>query len=379
ALALRLTPWTLLGLLLLPFAWRSARERLPARRDLALLALYVLIFVAAMSLFPKKFNRYVEPAFPALDILAAVGLVGVGGWGLGGGNKLRESSFAVRRWSLAGGLVGAIVVASLANVAYWHPYEIAAYNQALGGARAGAYAFLTGWGEGLDQAAAWLNEQPDITGVRVATTQPGALQPYMRDGAQAVAASDRLPDRTGYVVVYVRSTQGLVWPPFDQFYPAAVPLHVVQIHGVDYAWIYQAPPPVTHAQPADFGELIHLRGLVWDGAAKPGSPLALNLVWEVRAPPPADYMLFAHLIDAGGQRVAQADLPYPTSGWRPGRFATTDLPLPIPADAPAGAYRLVIGLYDPAGGQRLPLRAAATLDPAIDGPDALLLSEVRIP
>ena len=36
---------------------------------LPLLALYVLVFVAAMSIFPKKFNRYIEPVFPALDIL----------------------------------------------------------------------------------------------------------------------------------------------------------------------------------------------------------------------------------------------------------------------------------------------------------------------
>jgi len=266
----------------------------------------------------------------------------------------------------------------MANVAYWHPYEIAAYNQALGGARMGAYAFLIGWGEGLEQAADWLNAQPDITGVRVATTQPGALQPYMRDGAQAVAASEQLPDHTGYLVVYVRSTQGLVWPPFDQFYPAAVPLHVVQIHGVDYAWIYQAPPSITQPQPADFGDQIHLRGLRWDGVAKPGQPLAFQLAWQVRAPPLADYMLFAHLIDPDGRRVAQVDLPYPTSGWRPGYYTTTDLPLTLPVDMPGGIYRLVIGLYDPSNGQRLALRAAAPIDSALDGPDALMLTEVQI-
>jgi hypothetical protein len=201
----------------------------------------------------------------------------------------------------------------------------------------------------------------------------------MRDGAQAVAASERLPDRTGYVVVYVRSTQGFVWPPFDQFYPGAVPLHVVQIHGVDYAWIYQAPPPVTQPRPADFGDRIHLRGQIWDGVAKPSEPLAFKLSWEVRAPPLADYMLFAHLIGADGRRVAQVDLPYPTSGWRAGHYVTTDLPLALPADAPAGSYRLVIGLYDPVSGQRLALRAGEPIDPALDGPDALVLTEVRIP
>jgi hypothetical protein len=380
ALALRLTPWTLLGLLLLPIAWHRMRDIAPARRDLALLALYVILFVAAMSVFPKKFNRYIEPVFPALDILAAVGLLGILNFGLRIANFGRvQSKIQNPKSKISALLVGAITVAAVANVAFWHPYEIAAYNQALGGAGAGAYAFLTGWGEGLEQAADWLNQQPDITGVRVATTQPGALQPYMRDGAQAVAASDQLPDHTGYLVVYVRSTQGLVWPPFDQFYPAAAPLYVVQIHGVDYAWIYQAPPPITQPQPADFGDQIHLRGLSWNSDVRPGQPLAIQLAWQVRAPPPADYTLFAHLIGPDGQRVAQVDLPYPTSSWRVGRYATTELPLALPADAPAGTYRLVIGLYNPSNGQRLALHSSAPVDPALDGPDALVLTEVRVP
>ncbi len=29
---------------------------------------------------------------------------------------------------------------------------------------------MVGWGEGLEQVAGWLNEQPDITGVVTATT-----------------------------------------------------------------------------------------------------------------------------------------------------------------------------------------------------------------
>jgi hypothetical protein len=99
ALALRLTPWTLLGLLMLPIAWRRMREIAPTRRDLALLALYVIVFVAAMSLFPKKFNRYVEPVFPALDVLAAVGIVGVGSWELGVGWLFRRRSSIVGRRS----------------------------------------------------------------------------------------------------------------------------------------------------------------------------------------------------------------------------------------------------------------------------------------
>ena len=114
-------------------------------------------------------------------------------------------------------------------------------------------------------------------------------------------------------------------------------------------------------------------------APRAGAAAGAPASWQVRAPPPADYMLFAHLIGPDGRRVAQVDLPYPTSGWRAGHYATTDLPLALPADAPAGTYRLVIGLYDPSNGQRLALRASAPIDPALDGPDALVLTEVRVP
>ncbi|HEU5101821.1 MAG TPA: glycosyltransferase family 39 protein, partial [Roseiflexaceae bacterium] len=72
ALVLRATPWSLLGLLLLPVVPR----RLPRanRYDVLALIAFVLLFLAAMSIFAKKGNRYLVPIFPLVDILAAIGL-----------------------------------------------------------------------------------------------------------------------------------------------------------------------------------------------------------------------------------------------------------------------------------------------------------------
>jgi hypothetical protein len=375
ALALRLTPWTMVGLFLLAAVWR--RTKTIERRDLAALAGFALLFVLAMTVFPKKFNRYLVPIFPVLDVLAAAGLVGAQHWL---SDLLRRRGRHLRAFAswLPAALAGVAVLAVL-NAWWWHPYEIVYFNQALGGAPAGAHAFTTGWGEGLSEVAAWLNEQPDITGVLTVSTMINGLQEYMRKGARAIGRDGPLPAKAGYVVVYVRNVQwDTPWPPFDQFYGPEVPLHVVRIHGVDYAWIYRVPPPVAQPIEADFGPELHLRGLEAVAQIQRGQTLTYRLFWKTNTVPSRDYTVFAHLIGADGRRYAQSDLPYPTSNWGAYRYVTSDLALGLPADLPPGTYRLVIGLYDPQNGQRLPLQSATPVDPALDGPDALVLTDVRV-
>ena len=368
ALALRLTPVSLLGLLLLPLGARRMRpEHL---RALALLALFVLLLVAGLSVFPKKFNRYIVPAFPALDILAAVGLCAAAGWAAG----------RTRAW-VTHAAVAAVGALACLNIAAWHPFTIAAFNQALGGAPAGARTFAVGWGEGMEQAAAWLNKQPDITGVSVVSRIPVVQAPYMRRGAYArTPVAGALPEGAGYVVVYISQVQrGLPSPPFDRFYARATPLHTVRIHSVEYAWVYQVPPDVAEPRPAVFGEGIALRGFTWLAPPHRGEPARLALHWQAHAAAPLDYVLFAHVIGPDGQRAGQADLPLATSTWLPGSYPATELPLALPADAPAGMYRVVVGLYSPADGRRLPLATALPLDPALSGADALPLAEFVLP
>jgi 4-amino-4-deoxy-L-arabinose transferase-like glycosyltransferase len=372
ALALRLTPITLLGVLLLPL-WlrRLDREQL---RALALVALFVLLLAAGLSVFPKKFNRYIVPAFPALDILAAAGLTGALNWIA----SLRAGRFWPRRVPALG--MAALVVLASANLAFWHPYPITAFNQVLGGAPAGARTFAIGWGEGFEQVAAWLNQQPDITGVSVVSRIPVVQAPYMRPGTHArTPQQGNLPADTGYIVVYVSQVQrGLPSPPFDRFFAGGTPLHTVRIQGVDYAWIYAVPPPLEEVRPAAFGDAIRLRGFDWITAPQAGSPAVLRLQWELARPIERDYVLFAHLVGADGERVAQVDLPLPTSSWQVGRYQQTELPITMPATA-AGELHVLVGLYDPATLERLPLTTALPREPALSGADALPLTVVRLP
>jgi 4-amino-4-deoxy-L-arabinose transferase-like glycosyltransferase len=359
AMALRLTPWAMLGLGLLGLLWRRTP---PGQRPaLGAAALFAIIFTVEIAIFPKQFDRYLMPIFPALDLLAAAGL-----W---------AAIDAARDARWRAGLVSGIVAAAMINVAWWHPYNLIAFNQLLGGARTGESALRMGWGEGLEEVAAWLNQQPNIGEVVTVSTAVSSLHPYMRPGSNVeFAPSDgALPDKAGYVVIYLRSTQdGRLDEPFRTFAALQRPVYTVTIHGVAYAQIYEVVPQPQHELRAAFGEDIELLG--YDLTRGAGS-LALTLHWATTSAPP-DASLFIHLLGDDGQRRAQADLPALTAGWVSGRHYHTRVELPLPADLPGGAYQLAIGLYDPQSFARLPLAEGPSADPAA-GADALLLTTVR--
>jgi hypothetical protein len=87
--------------------------------------------------------------------------------------------------------------------------------------------------------------------------------------------------------------------------------------------------------------------------------LNLTLYWQPTASPDVDYTTFVHLRDASNRTVAQKDAPpgngrYPTSLWDSGETIVDPITLPV-AEVSSGDYTLVVGLYDFATGQRLPV------------------------
>ncbi|MBN1681487.1 MAG: hypothetical protein JW966_14495, partial [Anaerolineae bacterium] len=88
----------------------------------------------------------------------------------------------------------------------------------------------------------------------------------------------------------------------------------------------------------------------------------LTLYWQptAAAPPPQDYSVYIHLLDADGQFVAGWDAEpmqgaYPTRLWQPGESVMDYWVLDIPPDIPVGPVDLWIGLYDGLTGERLPV------------------------
>jgi hypothetical protein len=50
----------------------------------------------------------------------------------------------------------------------------------------------------------------------------------------------------------------------------------------------------------------------------------------------------------------------------------------LPANLPAGQYRVVMGVYTP-DGARLPLRRGPAAPAELDGPDTLLVTTLNVP
>jgi hypothetical protein len=93
------------------------------------------------------------------------------------------------------------------------------------------------------------------------------------------------------------------------------------------------------------------------GTARPDETVPVRLVWQAAGPVLTPLATFVHLVDPTGKVAAQSDRPTgpgaPPSAWSPGETIFDPQGLLLPATLPAGKYRLVAGVYNPANGQRL--------------------------
>ena len=121
------------------------------------------------------------------------------------------------------------------------------------------------------------------------------------------------------------------------------------------------PPalPDTEAA-ANFGGLLTLDAIETEPAVA-GTTLPVTLRWTVAAAPQPGTTLstFVHLEDLNAYRWSQIDQDgYPAEQWTPGEVILERLDVAAPPGLPPGengVYRLRLGRFDPATGDRLPL------------------------
>jgi uncharacterized membrane protein len=123
----------------------------------------------------------------------------------------------------------------------------------------------------------------------------------------------------------------------------------------------RTPPQPQHATDVTFGQTGRLIGYNLAPPAdgfRPGATIPLTLYWQAAAATERPYTVFVHLVDAAGAIHGYGDGEpgggrLPTTSWLAGEYLTDVHQINVAAGAPAGAYRLRIGLYDPTTGQRL--------------------------
>ncbi|MEZ4614310.1 MAG: hypothetical protein R2867_02175 [Caldilineaceae bacterium] len=124
--------------------------------SIALLFAFACLFILFMNLGAKKFDRYLLPVYPMLDLAAGLGIVAIVGW------IVRRRQPRTVQLVVAVAVVGALCIQG-ALVLPHYPYYLTYYNPLLGGGRAAPTVMQIGRGEGAELAAQALNRLPTTT------------------------------------------------------------------------------------------------------------------------------------------------------------------------------------------------------------------------
>ncbi|MFN8459547.1 MAG: hypothetical protein U0401_33690, partial [Anaerolineae bacterium] len=366
---LRITPLALVGLVAaLIYLWQSWRQcglnESDYRQPLltALLLLFVLIYGAMMTIGTLKRDWYLLPVFPAIDLVAAVGLTwaGQGLWQRWGAGRTSAGFAAV------GGLA-AILLAQALTALPAHPYYYTYWNPLVLGDRWAAAAVRVGWDLDLSAGAYYLNSKPHAEELRVATRSTRGFQQIFK-GHTIRWVPEQPWIQADYLVVRRNHLQREEIDPALLAYVEHLKIdHVVNIGGVDYLWVYQGPRaqyfagPSTLAgkailmgynltQPAEgthpngtqSGAISNLQSLV------PGDTLTAKFYWHNQGITPADD-LFLQLVDANqyvwSEAVAQPLPGFEKAALTNKQLVESQLELLIPAGTPPGIYFLRSGVY----------------------------------
>jgi 4-amino-4-deoxy-L-arabinose transferase-like glycosyltransferase len=404
----RLTPVILIGLVLSLLLFVPGLNSLPplkrlsvsgrtldgnsAKVDPPLIPTYLLLWLFTITLFifghlsPKKQDRYLLPLFPFLNLLAAIGWVGlidltyyaisrrfrvVTSASQAGQTKAAAPPGPYLSGPIASLSLLVLLAFQLAPVLTYYPYYLTYFNPLMGGPRQAVQTTLMGWGEGMEQVAAYLNSKPDAKNLYVASTPSQTLLPYFVGTGENFYTND-IALRADYVVLYLAQMQRLApSPEIVHYFEAQQPEQTITIKDVTYAKIYAGPkfiragiPP--EAVPANVGlnHLLRLAGYhrsEFQDRARTSAEMTnldLTLYWHALAPIVTNYTVSVRARDAAGTILAQQDQwpvdgLLPTSQWRQGDYVADTHRLEMPMADLSGITTLEVVVYDAENGETL--------------------------
>jgi hypothetical protein len=198
-----------------------------------------------MTLGSKKFDRYLLPVYAPLDLVAGFG------WFMAArrvGERLpaRAAALAVP------GLLGAIVIGQAAGVAQTYPYYLTYYNPLMGGGEKAPEVMMIGWGEGIDQAARYLNAKPNARHLKVLSWYPNGSFSYFFEGhaihtLNEWEQTEALVMDADYVVTYIHQWQrDLPFPEMLELLSGWEPEKIIYLDGIEYVRIYAVQKEMGH-------------------------------------------------------------------------------------------------------------------------------------
>lgn len=356
---LKTTPLMMLGLLVFIYWWKrgaqardssrqgsnnedenlesktSFSEESPARWWANRLLLWIALFSLLLTLGDKRDGRYLLPIYFALCILAAFGLITIYQLLI----TKRPLAFKIGRFNTNLYQIAFIFLLPLFSLAYY-PYYLTYYNPLVGGPWLAPKLIRVGWGDGMEEAAAWLNQQPNAEELRVATIIEQSFWPYFKGHVTSHDAYQ--PYAADYVMNYVRQIQnGVPFGEYWTYYQARPPAFKLSIAGIDYVWLHHEPPLATVGR-ISFNDHLTLRAFTTDRRlASPGRPLLLTLIWRHDAP--VQQLARVQLRNQAGQVWAES-APAPVIDPAGPSAVEGHYPLNLPADMPRGEYRLWVSV-----------------------------------
>jgi len=342
-----LSPITLLGLGLAMVSLALGRR---GDRWATWLLVYSVLFIAFMSVIGKKQERYVLPAVVVFDLLA--------GWGW-----LRAKyQISNIKWQMANGvsrmagwgLAGLLVAGQLALAWPSAPYYSTFFDPLLGGGAQAQRTILVGRGEGLEQAARYI--QAHAAGpVRRVASWYGTTVSVLFDSQTDVGdiAHPQYILSSDYIIFYVNQLQRMLPETgIMRYVRRQAPLTTVRLGGIDYAYVYQglaiSHPVDPYADQNYLAGKARLAGYEPGGTLRAGVEQSMRLYWVNDGMQPGDWF-YLRLADDRDQEWGRGDcVTDPTFGeaasWQHEDIIESDCRLrPVPG-TPPGDYLLRVGI-----------------------------------
>lgn len=345
-LLFRLSPVALVGLV---FAVAALARHRAGAASAGWLLLFALLFLLAITLAAKKFDRYALPSLVALTL--------IGGWGLARFEslKLRDRR---RMWLTAVLLQAAFLLGA------W-PHPLTANNWLVGGRTVGRQVFPSGWGEDAGQAARALTSHLD-------EPEQATLFTSSLTGTAPFFPGEIIRAREANLTRLQPQHFLLALPRDDQAQwalPLAVeaPFKSVPVRGVGTAYLYsgldaaamQLPPFRPEPRQVRFGPAIRLTAAGAVNLPWPSESL-VGLTWQrdTAASVSETYRLQLLLRDARGQVWVQREMlllnseDHAPPDWPAQAPQTVFYPVQLPATLAPGDYVWAARLFDNQGRQQ---------------------------